>query len=308
MARSNNLIDRLLSNRKCLKRYGKGQNEQPTRGRPVSSHPEDNRDQLMFNILQQPLGPPWAIALARAQTELMRLQPINPSILASVAAWLLVEHVFHDLWLDGIKLSRERVAELIIQQAIPQTPEERLAVNYAQAVQWLHQVVTDETNQPESHIELTPERLCHLHSLALGQADEAAGRFRTQPINPLYTGHEPVRPEELPRLIELTLDWFAADSMSELHPVEQAALAHLRLYDLQPFGKASGRLTRLAASLFTLRRALPPIIISRDRADTYYRALLTGFQMATQPLVELIAQSLGETLRQISEMIKNEET
>ncbi|MCS6805787.1 MAG: Fic family protein [Acidobacteriota bacterium] len=262
----------------------------------------------MFNILQQPLGPAWAIALARAQTELTQLQPINPTKLAAVAAWLLVEHVFHDLWLDGIKLSRERVAELIIHQAAPQGPEERLAVNYAQAVQWLHKLVTDETSRPESPVELTPERLCHLHSLAVGQTDQAAGRFRAQPINPLYTGHEPAQPEELPRLIELTLEWFAADSMSELHPVEQAALVHLRLYELQPFGKASGRLTRLAASLFTVRRALPPIIISRERADAYYQALLTGFQMATQPLVELLAQSLGQTLRQMCAIIKNDDT
>jgi Fic family protein len=257
----------------------------------------------MFKILQQQIGPPWAMALSRVQTEFTELQPIEPQKLAEVAAWLLVEHVFHDLWLDGVKLGRERVAELLIKQTAPETPEDVLAVNYSQAIQWLSEVVAAETDQEGSRAELTPERLCRLHRLAVGEADEMAGQFRAQVINPLYARHEPARPEELPRLVHVALDWFAADSMAELHPVEQAALAHLRLYDLQPFGKAGGRITRLAASLFTLRSAFPPIIISRDLADTYYQALLTGFQMATQPLVEMFARSQGRTLREMIDIV-----
>jgi len=187
---------------------------------------------------------------------------------------------------------------------MPESPEETFAVNYSAAVQRLSQIVAPvAADAPVA--EMTIELLLELHHLALGAADETAGRFRLTDLNPLYPRHEPARPFELPRLVEMTLEWFSAESIRELHPVEQAALAHVRLYDLQPFGKASGRITRLAASLYTLRAGYPPIIVHTDEAETYYQALLTGFHMATQPLVELFARSLGRTLRQMSEIVKN---
>jgi Fic family protein len=255
----------------------------------------------MFNILQPNMLPPWAAALDRAQKEFAGLQPLQESQLAEIAAWLLIEHVYHDLRLDGIKLPRQRIGDLVVGTAIPELPEETLAVNYSAAVQRLSQIAASvEAGAPAA--EMTIDFLLELHHLALGEADETAGRFRLTDINPLHARHEPASPFELPRLVQIALEWFSADSIRELHPVEQAALVHLRLYDLQPFGKASGRITRLAASLYTLRAGYPPIIVSVDDAETYYQALLTGFQMATQPLVELFARSLGRTLRQMITM------
>ncbi|MBI3952258.1 MAG: Fic family protein [Acidobacteria bacterium] len=260
----------------------------------------------MVNILQQKMRPPWAVALERAQREFKELQPIEEDTLAELAAWLLIEHVYQDLRLDGIKLARKRITDLLMRSGLPETPEEALAVSYSEAVQRLSRIVSSAAGDADSApVELTIDRLLELHRIALGEIDEMAGQFRVTNINPLYPRHEPAGPFELPRLVEVALEWFSAQSILELHPVEQAALVHLRLYDLQPFGKASGRLTRLAASLFTLRADLPPIIVLADDAEAYYQALLTGFQMATQPLVELFARSIGRTLRQMREIVKS---
>lgn len=246
--------------------------------------------------------PPWAAALNRVQNEFAGLSPLDDDQLAELAAWLLTEHIYHDLWLDGIKLSRQRIGDLVVGQAAPEQPEDVLAVNYRAAVQRLSQVAS--AGEASAPSDLTMSLLMELHALALGEADETAGQLRVTDINPLHAHHEPAKPFELPRLLHLALEWFAADSVRQLHPVEQAALVHLRLYELQPFGKAGGRITRLAASLYTLRAGYPPIIVSTEEADLYYQALLTGFHMATQPLVELIARSLGRTLRQMSEIVQ----
>ncbi len=255
----------------------------------------------MFKILQQNIGPPWALALKRAQTAFINLEPIEANKLVEIAGWLLIEHVYQDLRLDGIKLGWQQIGDLLTGTVPPETPEEALTVHYSQAIQDLTQLVSSAETSP---VELTIERLRELHRRAVGDLDETAGQFRTTEINPLYPRHEPANPAEVPRLVEVALEWFSADSLQELHPVEQAALVHLRLVDLQPFGKANGRITRLAASLFTLRAGLPPIIVSADESEAYYHALLTGFQMATQPLVELFARSLGRTLQQMSEIVK----
>jgi Fic family protein len=258
----------------------------------------------VFNIFQKML-PPWAAALDRTQQEFERLQPIAPEKLAETAAWLLVEHVYYDLRLDGITITSDRIADLLMGAATAESLEDALALGSAAAAQHLSQAVSaveQETSRPE----LTVELLLDLHRVALGEGDEAAGRFRRTEINPLYRQHQPAKPHELPRMVELALEWFSAQSIAELHPVEQAALVHLRLYELQPFGKEGGRITRLAASLYTMRSGLPPLIVQAGDAETYYQALLTGFQMATQPLVELFARSLGRTLRRMIEMVNRE--
>jgi fido (protein-threonine AMPylation protein) len=258
----------------------------------------------VFNVFQK-MRPPWAVALDRVQQEFTGLQPIEPERLAAIAGWLLVEHVYHDLRLDGIKISGDRIADLLTGAATPESPEDAFAVNYAATIRHLSEVVSAEKDDAseETRPELTMHLLRELHRIALGEEDETAGQLRRTEINPLYSHHHPTTPFELPRILELALEWFSADSIVELHPVEQAALVHLRLYDLQPFGKASGRITRLAASLYTMRAGLPPLIIQANDAETYYQALLTGFQMATQPLVELFARSLGRTLRQMIDTV-----
>lgn len=251
------------------------------------------------------MQPPWAVALDRVQKEFQELQPIEENQLAQVAAWLLIEHVYHDLRLDGIKLARERVEDLLVGNAVPEIPEEVQAVSYSAAVQRLSQLVSS-AEMETAPVELTIDLLLELHQLALREEDETAGTFRLTELNPLYPHHEPAKPHELPRLVEIALAWFSAESIRELHPAEQAALVHLRLYDLQPFGKASGRITRLGASLYTLGAGYPPIIVQADNSEAYYQALLTGFQMATQPLVELFARSLGRTLRHMTDIVKRD--
>ncbi|GEM_PF-603237 len=261
----------------------------------------------MFNILRP--QPPWAAVLERARREFEEVQPLDDEMLAQMAAWLLIEHIFHDLRLDGIKLARRRIEELTLRGADPKTLEDRLALNYRQAIEHASQLVTSaETSEGTSTIELTTEILRRLHRLALGEEDETAGAFRVGEVNPLYPHHIPAHPREVPRLVDVAMEWFAADSVRELHPVEQAVLVHVRLYELQPFGKASGRITRLAASLYTLRAGYPPIIVEEDDTEAYYQGLLSGFQMATQPLIELFARSLGRTLRQMTEIVKSSRT
>jgi Fic family protein len=70
-------------------------------------------------------------------------------------------------------------------------------------------------------------------------------------------------------------DFFAWYRRSEpsLHPVELAALVHVRFVTIHPFADGNGRMSRLIMN-FVLRRAGYPMfnIEARDRA-AYYNAL-----------------------------------
>jgi hypothetical protein len=112
-----------------------------------------------------------------------------------------------------------------------------------------------------------------------------------------------IRAEHLPFILENACKWFAMDSFAELNPVEQAAIALLRLIEIAPFEQANDRTALVAASLFTLRSQLPPIIFTPQQREAYTTALQEGLRMNTQPMVELVAAAIEQTLDGMMKLI-----
>jgi hypothetical protein len=112
-----------------------------------------------------------------------------------------------------------------------------------------------------------------------------------------------VRAEHLALVIEQACRWFSMPSIAELNPVEQAALAFLRLVEIAPFEAANERLALVAASLFTMRRGLPPLIIAPANARQYHDAVNEGRRMNTQPLVDLLAIAVEQALDAMTEFV-----
>ena len=97
-------------------------------------------------------------------------------------------------------------------------------------------------------------------------------------------------------ILDSVCQWFSADSFRELHPVEQASIVLLRLIEMHPFELRNERTALLAASLFTLRSGLPPLIIEPGSHQAYRAALDQGLRMNTKPMVEFLAQSIEASL------------
>ncbi|MCS6818043.1 MAG: Fic family protein [Blastocatellia bacterium] len=254
----------------------------------------------MFRLPQRRL-PAWAQEVEEARAAYDALAPLSAERLGELAGWLLLEQVTHEMRLDGYRLERERLRELLLEGKMAETPEEQLALGFAAAIRRLsaHVATGLEEGRP---VELTLELLLDLARLSLGRAEGAKELLRHRRVNPLYPEHDPCSPEELPHLLRLALEWFTAESFAELNPIEQAALVHVRLFDLQPFERASQRVARLAANLYTLRAGLPPILIPVEATAAYYEALLSGLRMATEPLVELFARLVAGTLRTLRQL------
>lgn len=254
----------------------------------------------MFRLPQRRL-PAWAQEVEEARAAYDALAPLSAERLGELAGWLLLEQVTHEMRLDGYRLERERLRELLLEGKMAETPEEQLALGFAAAIRRLsaHVATGLEEGRP---VELTLELLLDLARLSLGRAEGEKELLRHRRVNPLYPEHDPCSPEELPHLLRLALEWFTAESFAELNPIEQAALVHVRLFDLQPFERASQRVARLAANLYTLRAGLPPILIPVEATAAYYEALLSGLRMVTEPLVELFARLVAGTLRTLRQL------
>ncbi len=135
-------------------------------------------------------------------------------------------------------------------------------------------------------LEITPESLLRMRGAREFRASEGAAD----------QGIRPPRPQHLIAAIRSACFWFSAESFLELNAIEQAAIALLRLVEIQPFDDRNDSTAITAASYFLLRKELPPLIIRADHVPAYRAAIEESRQSNTRPMVELIAESTEKTL------------
>jgi len=150
--------------------------------------------------------------------------------------------------------------------------------------------------EPEPRFDV--DRLLDLHRTITGAAKGADVLRKTEPA-PINAMHDPTPALLLPRMLDNAFDWFNTESFRDLHPVERAAVVYLRLLDLHPFPQQTETTATFAASFYTEREGLPPLVIGADDTTLarYSRALEAAFRMLTQPLVEFFAEMLARTMR-----------
>ncbi len=191
------------------------------------------------------------------------------------ARWLDVSLAYHALKLKGVEITREEV-----EAGAPD------AARVLAAVARVREAAA-------AKAELRPALLVELNGLV---DPERGGRLREGPPVAAYQGHKAPGPEALGVLLENAAEWFTVESFTaDFHPVEQAALALIRICDLQPFPTNNELTARVAASLFTLRAGFPPVIVHHELEEEYRRAILHAMHMDTQLIVDLLARSVELT-------------
>ena len=193
-----------------------------------------------------------------------------------------IEFAYSVRTLEGMTVSREEVADVVSSAAAKPNQSDHDARAILEVVQSLR-MIEALIQSCGREAELSPELLVSLNG---------AGSLRTTP----GYSNRAIKPEHLAAAIDGACRWYAAESFAELHPVEQASIVLLRLIEIQPFESANERTALLAASLFTVRRELPPINISPELETTFRAALAEGFQMNTKPMVELIAEAVERNI------------
>jgi Fic/DOC family len=201
-------------------------------------------------------------------------------------SWLVSRFVFATLQLEQIDVARKPWARNL-EPATDATP-----FVIAHLTNALREVIILASVEGQD-ARLTPELLIKTGGAGFRTDDDSASRSTTQ-----------VPAAYLARTIENACDWFAAESFAELNPIEQAAIVFLRLATIQPFAQANEAAALVAASLFTLRANLPPIVIRPEMQTAFLSALVEADQMNMQPLVELIADAVSLTLDEMIGFVK----
>ncbi|MFH1895412.1 MAG: Fic family protein [archaeon] len=137
-----------------------------------------------------------------------------------------------------------------------------------------------------------------LHKILLsGVDDEIAGKMRSELKRNVKIGGTPFAPpkwNELEKELENFFKWYKAENR-RLHPLELAALIHLKINSIQPFVDGNSRLSRLLMNWILWKKGYPLIDIKIEDLEKYYN-VLDEFQIEgkEKPFIKYIKEKYLE--------------
>ncbi|CAH8522102.1 unnamed protein product [Schistosoma turkestanicum] len=142
---------------------------------------------------------------------------------------------------------------------------------------------------------ITLENVLELHRRLLSFVDlREAGRLRRSQV--FVADHHPPPPSSVLDLMLELINWLSSDEITDMHPIELAALTHWKLVFIHPFYDGNGRTARLLMNLILMRSGLPPAIIKIEDRVTYYELLKTANDGDVRPFIRFIAKCTERTL------------
>lgn len=168
--------------------------------------------------------------------------------------------------IEGSTLTRRETADLL-ERGITPTRKPIADVKEAEAHRDLFYEIL------ESKKDLTLQAIQEWHwKLFEKTKHDIAGKIRRYPVAISGSRFIPPSPVEvLPMLTEFFV-WYNRNK-NRLHPVELAAIAHLKFVTIHPFGDGNGRISRLVMNFILDRSDYPMVDIAYERRDSYYNAL-----------------------------------
>lgn len=101
---------------------------------------------------------------------------------------------------------------------------------------------------------------------------DIAGKIRTYQVGIGGSKFMPPTPVEIGPMLTEFFQWYNKYK-NRLHPVELAALAHLKFVTIHPFGDGNGRVSRLVMNFILSKKKYPMFDIPYEGRNSYYNAL-----------------------------------
>ncbi|WP_346237392.1 Fic family protein [Niabella insulamsoli] len=165
----------------------------------------------------------------------------------------LLDETIASAQLAGAAVSKKAAKEMLLKKRIPQNTNEQLCINIFKTLQ---------AGSAEAGAPLTESSLLQLHQSLTKDTIrlKAIGSYRTnQKIDnsalDLSYGYKPKAPREIPHLMSLVFELYNNDAEPFfIHPIVKAALIHYLVVTIRPFKDGNGRMARLLAQLYLLKK------------------------------------------------------
>ncbi|HJT10267.1 MAG TPA: Fic family protein [Candidatus Nitrosotalea sp.] len=101
---------------------------------------------------------------------------------------------------------------------------------------------------------------------------DIAGKIRKYQVAIRGSKFMPPTPVEVYPMLTEFFQWYNKNK-NKLHPIELAALAHLKFVTIHPFGDGNGRISRLIMNFILNKKKYPMLDIPYEGRNSYYNAL-----------------------------------
>jgi Fic/DOC family len=130
--------------------------------------------------------------------------------------------------------------------------------------------------------EATKAGLLRMHSIMF------SGEVRREPRQPLFRGHDCPDPQFIDRSLDNFFNWLTADSISEIHPIERAALVLTRVIDIWPFEAGNLTVAIMLANVGLRQAGLAPFFVSPEHKKEFMTVVGQAMTIEMQPMVNAI--------------------
>lgn len=168
--------------------------------------------------------------------------------------------------IEGSTLTRRETADLLEREITP-TSKPMRDVKEAEA----HRDLFYRILKSKKNLTLQMTLDWHWYLFSQTKAD-IAGKIRKYQVGIGTSKFLPPSPiEVLPMLTEF-FQWYNKNK-NRAHPIELAALAHLKFVTIHPFGDGNGRISRLIVNFVLNKKGYPMLDIKYEERNGYYNAL-----------------------------------
>lgn len=223
--------------------------------------------------------------------QLDQRRPLTAGELQRLRDEFMVEYTYSSNAIEGNTLTLQETALVLEGVTIDKKPlkDHLEVVGHRDAFLYVQELVQNKVAFSEVIIK-------QIHTLVLMDRPEDRGIYRRIPVRIMGAYHEPPDPVLVPELMEKLVAEF---DNKKLHPIESAALFHLKFEGIHPFVDGNGRTGRLILNLFLMQNGYPPINIKFTDRKRYYDCFDSYYRVGdAAPMVKMVGEYVGTQLKQ----------
>lgn len=246
-----------------LRRNGTVEKKEQYLGKSVPKNIEEIKKKFLHELYKER----WCTLLERIKKGFSQeLHKMPRSALKEEMEKFAIHFTYDTQRIEGSTLSLRETADLLQRGITPKAKPIR-DVKEAEA----HKALFDEMLETKKDISLNLVLYWHKKLLQATKQD-MAGKIRRYQVAISGSRFMPPSPVEVYPLLKDFFSWYDRNK-TKVHPVELAALVHLRFVTIHPFGDGNGRISRLLMNFVLHKHNYPLLNIHYEGRASYYTAL-----------------------------------